>query len=471
LRAADGKGSSMLIVEHGFRDAPGVTYSIETVIGEFLGVPHRVVYNSAIRGISLAANGRRLVVPSPFFERYYAANRRSPILPIEPLATFDASMLPIDVRLVSHRIPVLFGTPTVSRRDDHIDLGIDVFGSAFFMLTRYEETVSPERDEHDRFSSRSSLARRAGFIERPLIDEYVEILWACMLLLWPMMKRRSRNFGTLVSCDVDRAYSNARLGFGHLTRQVGGDLLIRRRPTLALRNMLNYVSACSGDTACRFDPYNSRLDWMMDVGDAAGRAIAFYFICGHTSDKDGLYQVDEPILRNSLRRIHQRGHEIGVHPSYNTFRDETQLVREVAKLRAVLDAERVGQPRIGGRQHYLRWDASTTPRAYEAAGLAYDTTLSFADHAGFRCGTCHEYALFDLALDRVLNVRERPLIVMEVSVLSEAYMNLGLTDAAIDYMIDLKQTCHQFDGQFTLLWHNELFFSSRHEEFFKTLVN
>ncbi len=57
--------------------------------------------------------------------------------------------------------------------------------------------------------------------------------------------------------------------------------------------------------------------------------------------------------------------------------------------------------------------------------MSYDSTLGYADHAGFRCGTCFEYPAFDPVADKQLNLRIRPLIAMECSVTADRYMGLG----------------------------------------------
>jgi hypothetical protein len=52
------------------------------------------------------------------------------------------------------------------------------------MLTRYEEVVKSDRDEHDRYLATASLDYQEGFLERPIFNEYLEILWACIKRLW-----------------------------------------------------------------------------------------------------------------------------------------------------------------------------------------------------------------------------------------------------------------------------------------------
>ncbi len=63
----------------------------------------------------------------------------------------------------SSEIPVIRGQ-TIARdsyydEDNHeISLGLDVFSSVFFMLTRYEGVVKDDRDKDDCFPAKASLA-------------------------------------------------------------------------------------------------------------------------------------------------------------------------------------------------------------------------------------------------------------------------------------------------------------------------
>jgi len=102
-------------------------------------------------------------------------------------------------------------------------------------------------------------------------------------------------------------------------------------------------------------------------------------------------------------------------------------------------------------------------------GQRIDSTLSYADHAGFRCGICYEFSVFDLEKRQVLPLRERPLIVMEGSVLGEQYMKLSGQEA-LGYMLMLKERCQQFNGDFTLLWHNSSFTDPRQWEMYGEVV-
>ena len=62
--------------------------------------------------------------------------------------------------------------------------------------------------------------------------------------------------------------------------------------------------------------------------------------------------------------------------------------------------------------------------------------------------------MYDLLNRRPLKVRERPLIVMECSVIADRYLGLGYTDQALDLMLTFKRRALRYGGNFTLLWHN-----------------
>jgi len=427
------------------------------------------IRHDQVVGYTLDYANRTLILPDTFFSRAADAWLAPSTLPELPLAQWNVAASGLDANLVLSTIPVLFGEPGF-----HLDetgnghLNLDVFGSAFFMLSRYEEAVLPDRDIHDRFPATASIAYQAGFLDRPIIDEYVEILWAAMKRVWPNLERKSRPPRTLVSCDVDNLY----LCGGSLkgvVRHFAGDLLKRRSPVMALQNLASSRRVRRGDYSQ--DPYLKAVDWIMEANEQAGNRVAFYFISDHSHPTlDGDYHLDEPVIRSLIRRIHARGHEIGLHASYNTYRDAAQTGREADILRRVMEAEGVRQDEMGGRQHFLRWETPTTARNWEAAGMAYDSTLSYADRPGFRCGTCREYPMYDVVERRPLKLKQRPLIVMECSVIADRYLGLGYTDQALDLMLTLKRRALRYGGNFTLLWHNTHFNHPKDREFYQALV-
>lgn len=193
----------------------------------------------------------------------------------------------------------------------------------------------------------------------------------------------------------------------------------------------------------------------MDVNECASRKVTFFIIPFKTHPhNDGTVRLGSSQMRGLLREINDRGHEIGVHPGFNSYQDEKIMKTSLLTFRSALAHEGINADGIGGRQHYLRWDVLITPQLYEKCGLEYDSSAAYAEVAGFRCGTCREYFLYDFDLRRPLKLKERPLIVMECSVIDERYMGLGYTENSLNLMLNFKALCRYLKGDFTLLWHN-----------------
>ena len=159
-----------------------------------------------------------------------------------------------------------------------------------------------------------------------------------------------------------------------------------------------------------------------------------------------------------------------MHGSYNTYRDPGRFARERARL---LDACRTAGVEAGiegNRQHFLRWATAETPDHLDAAGFAYDTTGSFADSPGFRYGTAHPFAMWSWRKEAPLKLRQFPLVLMEVSVISASYLGLGHSDEAFDLMKLIKRRALRHGGDFSLLWHNSSFLNKADRVFFEELL-
>lgn len=446
-------------------------YILGVLLGNFLGLTWERAPGEGT-GVRITQTGAlgSILLPDNLFSIVDSQWLTPSSLPARPLAHWDTRDLSEDITLVKRTVPVIYGDkePRIKRDGDCIKLPIDIFGSSFFMLSRYEELVTAERDEHDRFPASASLAFKEGFLERPIVDEYVEVLWTAMKTLWPSLKRRERRGQTRVSHDVDRPSRYSFGNFRQFVRSVGGDVLKR-----------GDVAALWRGPRCRhgaygrlhsLDPFNT-FDWLMDVSEEHGITSAFYFIPSTTYGAyEPQYDIDAPIIRTLIKQIHSRGHEVGLHPGYNTYRNPRRLADQADRLRNVCVEEGVTQNIRGGRMHYLQWSMDITPYAWEQSGMVYDSTLGYADHAGFRCGTSHDFPLFDLEGRRELNVIERPLIAMDGTVLSEKYMGFtGLAGCNV-YLNLLRERCYQFEGCFNLLWHNSSLDSRKKKEKYKNVI-
>lgn len=434
--------------------SPERDYILDVVLREFLGLDFTVIPSSGndVR-ISVCGSPGELTIPELFLATPPERWLTPASMPVEPVTRIPA---PPELRTVNARVPeqilALFGEPSPTvffRHENGGTLAVDIFGSCFFMLSRYEELVVGTRDNLDRFPGSAGLAVREGFVERPVVNEWVEALWAAMQLLWPGLRRANHQYEVCLSHDVDEVSLRGRTPFTVL-RTISADVLLRREPVTALQKGWAWAWASATDSVSKWDPYNC-FDFIMNVSEAHGLKSAFYFIPGKSHQYDARYTLHDPWIRSLMRRMSARGHEIGYHASYNTYLEPERTVAECALLRRVCEEEGITEPIRGGRQHYLRWSNPQTWQNWENCGLEYDSTLTFPENAGFRTGCCFQYPVWNLVNRQRLGLRERSLVVMENSLLG--YQRLSQADAA-SKILGLAGTVRSFGGQFTLLWHN-----------------
>lgn len=448
-------------------------YIADIVFRQFLGLDFAICQHNRDEVAVTDDSERHLVLDDSFFCDLDGSLLRHNKVPSLPLRRWTVAECGLEATLAEPDLPVLFGKPVadgsfIAVHEREIRLGIDVLGSAFFMLSRYEELVSSERDNYDRFPAAASIAFKAGFLARPIVNEYVEVLWQCLRRLWHGLRRRERSFRVLLSHDVDQPFLLRRKTPLQVVRTMAGDTFSRKSPLVAFQRPVQWVA--SRFLGPQYDPAYT-FSYIMGLSEKHGLRSAFYFIPSlKAGPPDYRYGINDPDIQHLLSDIHAHGHEIGYHASIATYQDAALIQQEMAMLRTASENVGAGQAAYGGRQHYLRIRVPTTLRHLASAGMAYDTTLGYADHAGFRCGTCWEYPFYDLETRRVLPIVERPLVVMECSVIDDMYMGLGIGDEALRLMLRLADMCRRFRGDFTLLWHNTRLISPEERRFFETLV-
>lgn len=374
-----------------------------------------------------------------------------------------------------YKLPILFGglseeyELTSHKPENSSSIRIDVFGICFWVMARVEEHYSTERDSHDRFSAYSSHAHKNGYLLSPVVDQFAQFLFTFVIEKWPCIKYEIPKFKMYISHDVDIPYLYKFTSFIKASKLIARYSIQSKSPEmlmlLGIKNVLSRLEIKCADPCDTFE-------WLMDESDKAGVRSEFYFIPSNGLDpKDADYQIDNPKIIELLRSIKSRGHIVGLHPSYATYCDPDLMTHEVAALKNAVYQAGFVQSEIGGRMHFLRWHHEKTPTALIQAGVSYDSTMGYADYPGFRAGTCHEYFYFDLTSGKVTELRMRPLIAMEATIMAKRYLGLGVTNEAVDLFSELKIKCRQVGGVFGLLWHNSSLFLQEERKIYSSVLN
>lgn len=438
---------------------------LDVVMTEWLGIAHTREVTSEPT-VSFQCAGAELRVVSDFLMRTQEHAPSAKYMPSLPLARWT---LPAELagNIEDGLLPVMFGTPQFTKVGNIATLALDVFGTVFFVLSRYEEVALARADQHDRFPGIDGIAHRDGHLQRPIVDEYVEVLWNALSCVMPQLRRRPLRGRASISCDVDEPYERWIKSPLALAKGVAGALVRRRSLSVAARRLLNTWCSWRGDFS--HDP-NWCFDWYMTVCEQHGLSATFYFIpTAGPSGADAAYHLDEPRIANLMRNMLERGHHIGMHASYESYRDPELLSRERAHLQSQVQVISPSYQIRENRQHFLRWRAEETPDHLEHAGFEGDASGGFADVVGFRFGTSRKFHMWSWARLEASKLVQYPLIVMEGTLMS--YMNLELGTEGMALMQTLLTRCARYGGNFSLLWHNSTLSTSVDRMNFLSTVN
>ena len=321
------------------------------------------------------------------------------------------------------------------------------------MLTRWEEIAITDRDNHNRFKTSSSLAYKNKFHRRPIVNEYVELLWNCLTkIAVPPSTRKKREYKIQFSHDVD--HPQLFPSFGSFIKQIGFQILKKGNIGQALKFANFYFSSNQ-------DPYDT-FGHLMDISEKHNTISQFNFMnCSNSEFEEG-YDISSDFNQRLIKKIKERGHQVGFHPSYKTYNNAKLWKHEKVSLEKETD-----QKVKSGRQHYLGFENPSTWNIWEDNEMSESSTLGYADEVGFRAGTCYSYHPCDVIKRKKLDLLETPLILMEGALIHH------LKSSPEDFLTisnQLKEEVKKFSGIYNVLWHNSSFFLAPYSKY-ESLLN
>ena len=363
-----------------------------------------------------------VIVPSRFFDdSFYGKKESLPTLPLDFIED----------------IPFFYGKSVVETKGETLVVYADIITSSYFLLSRYEEWIRPDcRDVHGRFPGKESLACRAGFIHRPVVDEYGRLL-----------RKWLRETGINVPeppCRFNKIYLTHDVDIPFQYRTLRSLIRAFLNGTNEFKKALKIYNGNVED-----DPFFT-LPWLLEQNEKL-QAETIFFIkssmksCLFDKPRYNLQSKDIQFLFNT---IEQTGATIGLHCSYLSGNELNLIEKEKKKLE-----QYSGKKIYYNRNHYLRAKEPQDMQQLINAGITDDFTMGFADVSGFRLGTCCAVKWIDAATKKVSSLTLHPLTIMECTLDRPKYMNLNY-ESALKYCQQLIDQTLMFNGDLNLLWHN-----------------
>ncbi len=291
-------------------DAPRLGYIAGIILGDILGLTWEIVTDRRKLGKHPVINYSEENIKGSF--------KISP----DPLL-FETGISRREITVsIWKNLPVFFQT------SDGSDLPFDIFAASFYMVSRYEEYLDHQPDEHGRFRASSSLAFRNGFLERPVVDLWTKEFSKAFLKKYPSLAFMRNEFRALLTIDSDQPF--AYLG-RNLLVSVGG---LIRDMTSKKSHLADRYKVVKHDMK---DPYEV-YDYILEKIEKHNAESKFFFPTGDHSkyDKNPSWKSQE--YRDLINRIVSR-FSCGVHPSYFAAEKPQLLETELDRLRTITGKE------------------------------------------------------------------------------------------------------------------------------------
>ncbi len=313
----------------------------------------------------------------------------------------------------------------------------DLFAACFYMVSRYEEYLPFNADEHGRFKATQSIAWQQGFLEKPVVNLWTQKLKDMLLGKYPDLPVRQGKFTYISTIDIDNAWAFKNKGF---LRASGA--MLRSFFQLNFSDLKYRISVLRRKSS---DPYYT-YDYLEKQEKKYGFSSIYFFLVGKYGRYDTNISFSNKNFRNLILQKSKKG-TIGVHPSYRSNEVPGELKKEVWKLNGLL-----GEEIQKSRQHFLMIRFPDTFERLIEVGLSEDYSLGYASHIGFRAGICTPFHFYDLRKEEKTKLIMVPFMVMDITM--QQYMGLTPVQAEqeIRKMIDSVKAV---DGTFVSLWHNE----------------
>ena len=295
----------------------------------------------------------------------------------------------------------------------------DLIYNTFFFISRAEEVINKQRDEHGRFAAAYSVLGEHNRLMVPTLDEYARLVMKAVGQPLP-----PSGFAHIyLTHDIDTIAH-----YRHLRGALGG--LWRGEWRQVLRSWRDI----------EYDPAYT-FPWLVEQDSRVPLAEKIYFV-KHSFGKGydyPQYNHHSPDAHRLRKFLEWNKVTIGWHSSYYGVGS----IEQRSKRRDELSVH---------RSHYLNCSIENM-RKLVALGITDDYTMGFADQAGFRLQTSRAVLWIDPERMQLTELVLHPLIIMDVTLSSKNYMALDQVEATYvcQQLID-KVRMH--NGDLCLLWHN-----------------
>lgn len=328
------------------------------------------------------------------------------------------------------------GIPTLfANAETGYSISFDIFSAVFYLLSRYEEYYAHTPDKHGRYPAIESILHRNGWLQRPIVDEWVQA-FRSELERKLDVKLPQPVFSFCATYDIDMAYSHLHKGVGRIA---GAFLRALLQADLRQINQRTRVLKKK-----QKDPYDS-FRWMRQIHREYGIAPTYFVLSAlRTTRFDKNIHPQHPAMVRVIKNLAKEG-RVGIHPSY--YANEGEAMQQEKQVLEQL----TGQQTAISRQHYIRAMMPHTQRMLLDRGITDDYSMGYGTHLGFRAGTGCPFYWYDLEKEQVTQLRIHPFCFMDTTARFDAGLDAHQAFKRLEAMTEVLR---RSGGVLVTVFHN-----------------
>lgn len=417
---------------------PERSYAIKVLFNELLGCglsTDDIFFDNLVQHYEIQYGDKKVVVEDHFFQHYP-----------NPLTYLNKDHIPTSLSYFHAKemeIPIIYGVDKYVEDVDGITIGLDIFASTFFMLTRWEESLLGREEKGD-CDETQLFTVKMNIYQRPIVHEYEELLRKVLSDVGIQFKERT--FSVVLSHDVDEFLtpSCSKIAKDFVKQGIYGRPKNRNR-NLTWIEEIKYKKTYPSDYS-QFEFYTC-LSKQYKIPEW------FYFKVCAQGEEESTYLHDSKQtidIIDKLKELQNPNLVMGFHPSQSTFNNDGQWKTESDRINKLL-----GFSPCIGRNHHLLYNYNTLRNWEELArqtpeGIMDISNCVFHKRLGFRSGLAVSYSVFDVPQRRTMCLREHPCQIMDSAIRLHKYPTTGEMYEDIEKIIKSVQ---KHKGELLLTWH------------------
>ncbi len=307
-------------------------------------------------------------------------------------------------------------------------LPFDIFAAAFYLLSRYEEYLPFAPDALGRFPHNTSIASQNGFLQRPLINEW--------LLQWkqafPALTLKQRQFQFQPTYDVDIAYAYKGKPFSIQILNLFKSLF-----SADWARSTAQWQVWNGNASDPFD----QTEWLKQMHQEKWQPKYFILASRQRSKLDK--QVNRIALAEYFSKLDAT--QVGIHPSVKAYHSKSILTEEYQFLSTAFNSTIQHS-----RQHYLMLSFPETYRSLIELGIIADYSMGYSTANGFRASYAMPFYWYDIANEQITSLQIFPFACMDTTCIF--HLQLSAVATAKEYCHYLK-AIYAVDGYYAIVTH------------------